>query len=83
VEEQIAHGFRIVCGRRPDAAEVDVLRRTHDQMLSRFRKQPSAADHLLSVGETPRNEHFDLNQHAAMTMIASLLLNLDEAITKE
>ena len=42
-----------------------------------------AATKLLSVGEAPRNDKLPVDQHAAMTMMANLLLNLDEAITKE
>jgi hypothetical protein len=38
---------------------------------------------LVSVGEAKRNEALDVPQLAALTMMANLILNLDEAVTKE
>jgi hypothetical protein len=38
---------------------------------------------LLGVGEKARDETLDLTEHAAMTMVASLILNLDEVMSKE
>jgi hypothetical protein len=42
-----------------------------------------AAEKLLKVGESKRNEKIDAVEHAAYTGVCSLILNLDEAITKE
>ena len=42
-----------------------------------------AAAKLLTQGESPRLESLDANEFAAYTMVASLLLNLDETVTKE
>ena len=38
---------------------------------------------LLGVGEKPGDEELDPAEHAAMTMVASTILNMDEAIHKE
>jgi hypothetical protein len=38
---------------------------------------------LVRVGERPRNETLDVPELAAYTMVANLILNLDETITKE
>ena len=38
---------------------------------------------LLTVGQSKRNETLDANELAAWTITANLLLNLDEAVTKE
>ena len=51
--------------------------------LERFRTDKEAALALLSTGESPRDESLDAASHTAMTAMASLLLNLDEAVTKE
>ena len=37
----------------------------------------------LSQGESPRDEKLDASELAAYTTVASLILNLDETITKE
>jgi hypothetical protein len=42
-----------------------------------------AARKLLSVGERPRDPSLDVAELAAYAGMASLILNLDEVITKE
>jgi len=42
----------------------------------------SALD-LVKQGESPRNEVLDLAELASYTTVASLILNLDETVTKE
>jgi hypothetical protein len=47
-----------------------------------YRRTPEDATKLLSIGESPRDEKFDAAEHAAYTGLCSLILNLDEALTK-
>lgn len=56
----------------------DVLR----PQIVRFNKDQAAAAKLLGVGESPRNERLNMPELAAWTTIASMILNLDETITK-
>ena len=56
---------------------------THRPVLSYFKQNPAAAKLLLAVGEKQRDQTIPVVEHAAMTMIANILLNLDETITKE
>ena len=35
------------------------------------------------VGDTPRDESLNLADHAAWTVVASMLLNLDETLNRE
>ncbi len=83
VSDGIAFGFRSACGRSPSDREASVLLRAYDQFLEQYRRDKQAAVELLSVGETVRDNSLPEDQHAAMTMTASLILNLDETITKE
>ena len=83
VKAGIAFGFRSACGRLPSDSEMSVLLRSHDRFLGQFRQDKTAAKELLAVGETPRDQTYVVDAHAAMTMTASLILNLDETITKE
>jgi hypothetical protein len=83
ISDGIAFGFRLACGRRPSDTERSILVRAYDGFLRQFRAGGLAAAELLSVGETPRDESLPIYEHAAMTMTASLILNLDETITKE
>lgn len=80
---QIAYGFRLLCARQPADAEVNVLVASHERFLQMYRDDTKVAERLLSTGDTARDETIPPAQHAAMTMTASLIMNLDETITKE
>jgi hypothetical protein len=49
----------------------------------RFRTKPADATALLKQGESPRDASIDPVEHAAWTTVASMILNLDAAVTKE
>ncbi|MFN0060771.1 MAG: PSD1 and planctomycete cytochrome C domain-containing protein [Planctomycetota bacterium] len=80
--QRIAHACRIALARRPTAAEHAELTSFVDSQLAFFRAKPLAATRLLTVGESARAAEFDASEHAAWTMLASLLLNLDETISQ-
>src|SRR5262249_38636790 len=82
-EERITLAFRLVTARRPSAAELRVLAAGFRHPLAEYRRDPKAARKLVSAGEFPRNEKLDVSELAAYTTVAGLILNLDEAITKE
>jgi mono/diheme cytochrome c family protein len=81
--EQIHHGFVLAMARNPSAEESSLLERAHRSFLERFRHDAKGAGRLVTVGEKPRDESLDAVQHAAMTLTASLILNLDETLSKE
>lgn len=81
--DQIEHGFRLVTGRLPDADELSSLRRSYRNLLPLFESNEPAAKSLLATGERPRDETLHPASHAALTMVANVILNLDEAITLE
>jgi hypothetical protein len=51
--------------------------------LSDYKANPDAARTYLSQGESPRDEELDVSELAAYSTLASLILNMDETITKE
>ena len=79
----IADAFREATGRWPSDKESAVIINAHNRFLEHFSNAPEAAKQLLATGENQRNKSLPLAEHAAMTMTASLLLNLDETISKE
>jgi hypothetical protein len=81
--ERIALAFRFVTARRPTAREADLLQAMLAGYLDDYRRDPEAARKFLSQGASPRDEELDVSEVAAYTTLASLLLNLDETITKE
>ncbi len=81
--EQIEWGMRRVLARPPTPDERGVLLAAFEVFRAEYQADAAAAKQLLAIGESPRPSSLPLANHAAMTMTASLILNLDEAITTE
>ena len=60
-----------------------MLRSLLGEQLASFQRSPRAALELLGVGESNYDKRFDPSELAAWTTVASVILNLDETITKE
>ncbi len=79
---RLAYGFRLVAARPPAAKEQAILQETLANLKTRFNADPEAARKAVSVGDsTPPGEVAPADL-AAYTLVASLLLNLDETVTK-
>jgi hypothetical protein len=82
-DSQIAFAFRITTGRTPNTAELAILRTNLQTYLQRFQQSPTLAKEFVSHGESPRNETLDVTALAARTAVASVLMNMDESISKD
>lgn len=82
-EARLTMAYRLVLGRPPRPTEVQVLRAGFDHQQSAYRQDQEAARKLVRAGEYPVHEKLDVSDLAAYTAVAGLILNLDEAITKE
>jgi hypothetical protein len=80
---RLAWGFRVVTSRAPTAAEQQTLSRNLQKQQSYFAARPDEARKLLATGERRNRADLATGDIAAYAMVASLLLNLDEAITKQ
>ncbi|HZO90813.1 MAG TPA: DUF1553 domain-containing protein [Chthonomonadaceae bacterium] len=81
-QARIQYAYRLALARAPRETEIKVLQDILEKQWARFRANQDAALKLLSVGESKRNEKLDPAELAAWTTVASVLLNLDETITK-
>lgn len=81
--DRIAWGFLRVTGRRPEAAELQVLTGGLEKRLTKYRADEDAAKKLISQGESKPNPALAPAELAAYTLTANVLLNLDEVVTKE
>ncbi len=81
--KRIDHGFRLAAARKPSSRERQSLRDLAEKHTSDYRKDPEAAQKLLSVGESKYDAKIDKAELAAWTTVASVILNLDETITRE
>jgi hypothetical protein len=82
-ESRVAFAFRLATARRPEPREQQLLADGFQYHLDRYQTDREAALKLLSEGEHPRDEALDVRELAAYTAVASLILNLDETVTKE
>jgi len=82
-EDRVRLAFRLVLTRAPKPPELRVLLEDLHDHLARFRADPKAAQSLISAGESPRDASLAADELAAYTALAGLILNLDEAITKQ
>ncbi len=82
-ESRIDFAFHLALARAPNQRERAVLTDAFQQFRARFQAKPDAAVKYLSEGESPRDGSLNPVDLAAYTTVASLILNMDEAITKE
>ena len=75
--------FELATSRAPTDQEMGILSGRLKKLRKYYSDSPHQAAALVSVGEFPQQHHEDITEHAAYTTICSLLLNLDETITRQ
>ncbi len=81
--DRIAFAYKMVTARTPRSREGEILMEGFQHHLRGYRDDRKAALELVSQGEHPRNPTLDIAELASYTTVASLIFNLDQAITKE
>jgi hypothetical protein len=79
---QIEFAFRICLSRPPTRAERERLVAFYEQQLKSFERDARSAEEFLNQGFVDQPAGLDARQLAAWMMVANVLLNLDETITK-
>ncbi len=79
--ERALHGFRLCVARAPSAAELDLLLTLYRESLAKYQKDEPAARALATLLPLP-DGRVDTAELASWTVVANVLLNLDETITK-
>ncbi|HWA97129.1 MAG TPA: DUF1553 domain-containing protein [Pirellulales bacterium] len=82
LNDRIEYGFRRAAGRAPTADELAILERLHNRELAAYRTRAEASEKLVAAGEAPLDESLDHAELAALTIVASVILNLDEVVTQ-
>jgi len=82
-EDRIRLAFRLATARQPSSAEMQILLASVEHYLADYGKDREAAAKLVSAGESPRDKRLNPIELAAYTAVCSLILNLDETMTKE
>ena len=81
LEQSLELGFRLAVARSPGEAEQAALQRVYEDQRSRYQQDAPAARSLLGAALAPETDAL-LAERAAWFYVASVLLNLDETITK-
>jgi hypothetical protein len=81
-DERFTFLYRTILSRRPDADELRLVRANLAQQRELYRADPSAARKLVATGESKPRGVAPADETAAWTMVANLLLNLDETLNR-
>ena len=74
------YGFRLVISRAPTRAELDRVLAYYQQQLARYRADGKAAAEIIGLkADAPSNAA----ELAAWTLVANVLLNMDETLSKD
>jgi mono/diheme cytochrome c family protein len=82
-QSRVTWAFLVAASRRPGERELQVLLRNLSRQTDYFGHNPQEATRLLSIGEKRNDANLDAVELAAYAATASLILNLDEVITKQ
>ena len=81
-DARIALAYRLALARPPSPREQQVMRDFVAAQLTRYRAEEGYARELIAAGKAPRPDGLDAAEHAAWTVAANVILNLDETITR-
>ena len=81
-DARIERAFALSTARKPNPREFEILKKTLESQLQRFKSDPAKADQFLKIGESKRDGSIDKTEHAAWTVISQMILNLDETLTR-
>jgi hypothetical protein len=79
---RVAFAFRHATGRAPRGEEIAVLTKSLAQLRAEYAAEPREAEKLLQVGTSDPDEMFAAPELAAAANVASMILSLDETVTK-
>jgi len=80
--ERLAYAFRCVTARSPTKQETTLLTESLAAHRARFEKNTEEASRVIANGESKASALLPVSEFAAWTMVANLLMNLDETITR-
>ncbi len=81
-EKRLHWLFRTVLSRKPDTKEFSMLTAALAKQRALYQNDPKAAEKAISVGESTPKKIAAPGETAAWTLIANLILNLDETVTR-
>lgn len=81
-KQKIRWAWRTVTSRVPSDEETQIALELLKRNQERYRQDQASAVALVEYGESVADESLDAAQLAAYTLLANLILNLDESVSK-
>jgi len=81
-EDRVRWAWRLVTARYPDQEESKIVLKALQAHQNRFAVDSAAAGQLIAFGESKPDPALKQDELAAWTLVANLLLNLDEVVNK-
>jgi len=82
-QTRLTMAFELATSRRPNEDEFYILEQRLQKLRSEYSGSIDEAEKIISIGEHPADPNLSITDHAAFTALCSLLLNLDETITRQ
>jgi hypothetical protein len=80
--ERITFAWRTALARRPSPEEIAIVQDDFTKHLAKYEARPEEAKKTIRNGESPPKPGLPEPELAAWTMVANLVLNLDETVTR-
>lgn len=82
VKGRVAFAYRSVLARQPEPEESAVVIDFLQTQLAKYTAAPDEAEKAITFGESPPPSDINKAELAAWTLVANLILNLDEAVVR-
>ncbi len=79
---RLKYGYRLCTARSPRQTEIQIFQEVYEKQLASFSGDKERAKQYLAHGESKQEESLPLAEHAAWSVMANMLLNLDEVLTR-
>jgi hypothetical protein len=80
---RLRYGFRVALDRSPSDAEMQILQDSLNYHRDYFASNQGDVEKYLKQGDSPADPKVDRRELAAYASVASLMLNMDEMVTKQ
>ncbi len=81
-QERLESIFRQCLSRKPNAFELKAIEGAFETFRLRFKENPNDAKRLIATGEKPYDASLPPEELAVYTLVANLVLNLDELVNR-
>ena len=81
--ERLSTAFQLATSRLPAEDEISILTRRLEKLQMEYSEATEDAKSIISIGEFPVEKNANSTNHASYAAICSMLLNLDETITRQ